>query len=221
MASPIVNATVQATILSIISNLLAQAITAHQSNTPLKIDWITVFQYSFFALISTPPNFRWQGYLESTWPAFPSSSSSSSKQNGSSEKDKSTSTPKLSWPNTLKKLLLDQTLGCALNNLAFGLYIHSFRQAAAHHYSSSSSSSSSAPASVLADFLRPSAVSWDQTWAQACADLLPLMTASWKFWPWVALGNFVFLTSIEARTLAGALAGLAWGVYLSLATAAA
>jgi hypothetical protein len=32
MPSPIVNATVQATILSIVSNLLAQAITAHQSN---------------------------------------------------------------------------------------------------------------------------------------------------------------------------------------------
>ncbi|KAL2269065.1 hypothetical protein VTJ83DRAFT_3911 [Remersonia thermophila] len=216
MAPPIVTATVQATILSIISNLLAQAITAHQSNTPLTIDWITVFQYSFFAALSTPPNFAWQGFLESTFPAFPTPPPPSSKPNGGgadgdAAKPAKQEEPRLSKRNTALKLLLDQTAGATFNTVAFSLFIHSFRQATAHLYS---------PAAASAGLFRPGAVAWAPTWAAARAEFWPLVRAGWRFWPWVALGNYVFLTSVEARTLAGALAGLAWGVYISLATAA-
>jgi hypothetical protein len=46
-----------------------------------------------------------------------------------------------------------------------------------------------------------------------------LVMAGWRFWPLVSLVNYVFLTSVEARSLVGALAGLGWGIYLSLMTA--
>jgi hypothetical protein len=45
-----------------------------------------------------------------------------------------------------------------------------------------------------------------------------LVKAGWRFWPLVSLVNYVFLTSVEARSLVGALAGLGWGIYLSLMT---
>ncbi|KAL1843290.1 hypothetical protein VTJ49DRAFT_2399 [Mycothermus thermophilus] len=219
MAPPIVTTTVQATILSVISNLLAQAITAHQSNTPFTIDWITVFQYSLFAALSTPPNFLWQGFLESTFPAFPTSSSSSaskSKEPNGTDAKTTKQEPRLSKRNTLLKLLLDQTAGAAFNTITFSLFIHSFRQATAHHYSPASSSSTGTSTGLF----RPSAVSWTPTWTASRAEFWPLVRAGWRFWPWVALGNYVFLTSVEARSLAGALAGLAWGVYICLVTAA-
>lgn len=40
--------------------------------------------------------------------------------------------------------------------------------------------------------------------------------AGWKLWPAVSLLSFVGLRTVESRTLVGSLAGMGWGVYLSL-----
>jgi type VI protein secretion system component VasK len=55
-------------------------------------------------------------------------------------------------------------------------------------------------------------------WDKARGEFWGLVKAGWRFWPLVSLVNYVFLTSVEARSLVGALAGLGWGIYLSLMT---
>ena len=42
------------------------------------------------------------------------------------------------------------------------------------------------------------------------------MVAGWRLWPFVSLVNFAFVKSVETRNLIGALAGVVWGVYMSL-----
>lgn len=61
-------------------------------------------------------------------------------------------------------------------------------------------------------------VAWAGVWAKAKAEFWDLVKAGWRFWPLVSLINYVFVTSVEGRSLVGALAGLGWGIYLSLAT---
>lgn len=52
--------------------------------------------------------------------------------------------------------------------------------------------------------------------AVAREEFWPLVRAGWKLWPWVSLLNFAVVKSVEGRTLVGSLAGMGWGVYLSL-----
>ena len=61
-------------------------------------------------------------------------------------------------------------------------------------------------------------VDWRLVWERARGEFCGLVVASWRFWPIVSVVNYVFLTSIEARSLMGSLAGLGWGVYISLVT---
>lgn len=42
-----------------------------------------------------------------------------------------------------------------------------------------------------------------------------MLVAGYKFWPFVTLLNLV-VVPVEQRMLVGGLAGLAWGVYVSL-----
>lgn len=44
----------------------------------------------------------------------------------------------------------------------------------------------------------------------------PLMKAGWKLWPLVSVLNFTVIKTVEARNLVGSLAGMGWGIYLSL-----
>ncbi|KAK4102949.1 hypothetical protein N658DRAFT_495025 [Parathielavia hyrcaniae] len=232
MAPPIVKATVQTAVISAISNLIAQAITAHQSNTSLVIDWIPVFQYALFSLLSTPPNFLWQDYLESTFPAYHMAPTrkavASASASDEAELDDEAARgrivePSLNKRNTAVKTLLDQTAGAAVNTILFSLFIHGIRRGMAHHYAAAGAGAAGVRDGlgflVGRDAVRYDAVEWASVWAAAKGEFWGLVQAGWRFWPLVSLINFVFLTSVEARSLVGALAGLGWGIYLSLATA--
>lgn len=48
---------------------------------------------------------------------------------------------------------------------------------------------------------------------------MPLVVAGWKLWPAVSLVNFAAVKTVEGRNLVGALAGVVWGVYISLISA--
>lgn len=52
--------------------------------------------------------------------------------------------------------------------------------------------------------------------ARSRADFWPLMRAALGLWPWVSLFQFTVLKTVAARSLVGALAGMVWGVYMSL-----
>jgi len=219
---PVAIATPQSAIINAMSVMIAQAITAHNKGTPFTIDWIPVFQFFLFGCVCTPPNFAWQDFLESTWPACadsdpprpPAAIENGIKQN---EKEKKKQ-PKLSVKNTLIKTLLDQTLGATLNTLLFSVFMHGIRAAMAHHYLGSSSSGFSTlwNAKGGTAMMRYDAVDWAVVWGKARAEFWQILTAGWRFWPFVSLVNFVFLTSVESRNLLGSLAGLGWGVYVSL-----
>jgi protein Mpv17 len=59
-------------------------------------------------------------------------------------------------------------------------------------------------------------LSYAEAWSEAKEQYLPLMLAGWKLWPLVSLVGFSLVKSVEGRNLLGSLAGLGWGVYLSL-----
>ncbi|KAL7898386.1 hypothetical protein HDV63DRAFT_349937 [Trichoderma sp. SZMC 28014] len=209
---PIVQATLQSSFLAAVSNILAQAITAYKNNATVTIDWVPVFQFVLFAVVSTPPNFLWQDFLESTFPAHPSPPPSKS----SKEKNKDKSPPKLSLTNTIIKFTLDQTVGAALNTLLFSTFTRSLRHAMLHAPRITNLPAAakywSSPNAV--DFR---VVDFAVVWEEAKAEFWSLMFAAAKLWPAVSLINFTLVKSVQGRNLVGALAGVVWGVYVSLA----
>lgn len=217
--SPIVQATLQSSLLAAVSNILAQAITAYKNNEAVTIDWVPVFQFVLFAVVSTPPNFLWQDFLESTFPAHPSpppSKSSKSSPASKGKKDKDPSPPKLSLTNTIIKFALDQTVGAALNTLLFSTFTRSLRHAMLHAPRITNLPAAakywSSPNAV--DFR---VVDFAVVWQEAQAEFWSLMFAAAKLWPAVSLVNFTLVKSVQGRNLVGALAGVVWGVYVSLA----
>ncbi|KAL7795892.1 hypothetical protein V8C37DRAFT_32480 [Trichoderma ceciliae] len=214
---PIVQATLQSSLLAALSNILAQAIAAYRNNDAVTIDWVPVFQFVVFTVVSTPPNFLWQDFLESTFPAYsspPEAKSPDSKKASSSSPPPPP--PKLSLTNTIVKFVLDQTVGAAFNTLLFSTFTRSLRHAMLHapritNLPSAAKYWSSAGA---VDF---TAVDFDVVWAEAKAEFWPLVFAAAKLWPAVSLINFTLIKSVQGRNLMGSLAGVVWGVYVSLA----
>ncbi|KAF4459152.1 integral membrane Mpv17 PMP22 family [Fusarium albosuccineum] len=209
--SPMLNAMYQNALLGGFANVLAQLITAHRTGADVTIDWVPVFQFLIFNLISTPPNFLWQDFLESTFPAHPQEPQPSDPKSPKPQ-------PKLSVRNTAIKFLLDQTLGAAINTLLFSTYTHAFRSAV--H-----------PVPVITSFskavsfwLHPGAldfgrVDWSAVWDAAKIEFVPFIVAGWKLWPAVSLVNFAAVKTVEGRNLVGASAGVVWGIYMSLVSA--
>ncbi len=225
MAPPIVTATLQTALISAFSNVLAQAITAHQSSTPFTIDPIPLAQYTLFALLSTPPNFLWQETLESAFPSYRIAPTAEALASAAASDDAALDDesargalvePQLSKRNTLAKFVLDQTLGAAVNTLLFSLFMHGVREGMAHHYDVAGKGKGAWGFVAGGDVVRYEAVEWVGVWAKARGEFWGLVRAGWRFWPVVSLVNYGFVKSVEARSLVGALAGLAWGVYLSL-----
>ncbi|KAM6523632.1 Protein transport protein yif1 [Fusarium solani] len=208
LSSPMLTAALQNATLGAFANVLAQLITAYRTESDVAIDWIPVFQFLLFNLICTPPNFMWQDFLETTFPAHPKPKSS---------KEKNTK-PKLSVRNTAIKFLLDQTVGAALNTLLFSTYVHSFRLAL-HPVPVITSIPKTVVFLTSPGALNFSRVDWPTVWAAAQDEFVPFVVAGWKLWPAVSLVNFAAIKTVEGRNLVGALAGVAWGVYVSLVSA--
>lgn len=99
MPSSLIATTLQAATLAALSNLLAQLI-----KPDTNIDFTAIFRFALFSLITTPPNVKWQEYLENAFPGTTTDAKGVLKTN------------KL---NTAKKVVLDQTLGAMVNSAAF------------------------------------------------------------------------------------------------------
>ena len=136
--------------------------------------------------------------------------------------------PRLNVTNTLIKTVLDQTLGAAGNTYLFSLYIHSVQSAMVRPLGAALSTPDQSVA-YLASFLgllgAPGkkvdygVVSWDAVVARSQTEFWSIVVAGWKLWPVVSIINFAFIKSIEGRNLVGGLAGVAWGIYMSLRAA--
>ena len=74
-------ATLQSCILSATSTIIAQLLRAYRSSSkplstgynPLGLQWAPILQFLFIALLTTPPNFLWQQFLEARFPGYPAS----------------------------------------------------------------------------------------------------------------------------------------------------
>ncbi|KAJ4066232.1 hypothetical protein NW756_010845 [Fusarium oxysporum] len=213
---PVVMATIQSAALGGIANILAQGISAYRAGVNLNdivIDWIPVFQFLLFNVICTPPNFYWQDFLESTFPAHPDKA-----PKAKDSKDAKKTQPKLSIRNTLIKFFLDQTAGAAVNTLLFSMYTHALRSAIqpAPVITSLAKAITYWTSPGTLDFGR---VDWTAVWEAAKVDFAPLIFAGWKLWPAVSIVNFAAVKTVEGRNLVGALAGVVWGIYMSLVAA--
>lgn len=105
MPSPLVTATIQAAILNLCSCAFASVV------SPKAPPFIPLF---IFTLISTPPNFLWQQYIERVFPGY-----STRKPDLDSGEKEGKEMKRLNIGNTLIKFGLDQTLGAAVNTTAF------------------------------------------------------------------------------------------------------
>ncbi|KAI0169738.1 hypothetical protein GGR52DRAFT_573794 [Hypoxylon sp. FL1284] len=224
--SPIVTATIQSAVLAGTSNILAQALTAYQNETPFIIDWVPVFQFVVFTLINVPPNFLWQEFLESTFPAYhvsptpvavASAAAGDEKALEKEAEDGKLVEPKLNIRNTAVKLALDQTVGAAANTFLFSLFMHSIQKAMVRP----PGGPLSAPNKSLRYLTSPRAVDygrvdWAGVVARSRAEFGQILVAGWKVWPLVSLVNFAFIQSIQGRNLVGSLAGVGWGIHMSI-----
>ncbi|EME88319.1 uncharacterized protein MYCFIDRAFT_55315 [Pseudocercospora fijiensis CIRAD86] len=219
MASPIVTASLQAGVLSAISNILAQLITCHQAGTSYTLNIVELLQFVTYSVLSCPPNYLWQAFLEAQFPAYANelpqsekeltvdenaTSSGAEKSHGangglSSRRvgEKATApqtntklsedkTKKLSLKNTAIKFTLDQTLGSAINTVLF-----------------------------IAGIALLRGQSLDTVYTNIQQQFWPMIFAGQKLWPAVSILSFAVIP-LEHRMLFGSVAGLFWGVYLSL-----
>ena len=80
MPSQLQTVTIQAAILNVTSSILAQLMTSYRKGNfaatastinPLSLRLAPIIQFLIFCLLSTPPNFLWQEYLEKQFPGYP------------------------------------------------------------------------------------------------------------------------------------------------------
>jgi hypothetical protein len=125
--------------------------------------------------------------------------------------------PKLNIKNTVVKLLLDQTIGAAANTFLFSLFIHSIQAAMPRPLGSPLATPDKSLQYLLSwGAIDYGKVNWSRVIASSQAEFFPILAAGWRLWPFVSLINFAFVKTIEGRNLVGSLAGVAWGIYMSL-----
>jgi len=145
-----------------------------------------------YSYLTTPRQY----FLESSFPstyASPSKSAidAASKSNEAEldreEKTHEITEERLSIRNLIIKVILDQTISASVNTLMFSLAFAGFNR-----------------------------MGYADAWGEARSQYWGLMLAGWKLWPLVSLVGFSVVKSVEGRNLLGSLAGLGWGIYLSL-----
>ncbi|OAL50053.1 hypothetical protein IQ07DRAFT_587733 [Pyrenochaeta sp. DS3sAY3a] len=193
MSSAMISQTLQGAVLSITSNVLAQAITSYQDKTPFSLDFTQVFRFALFSILSNPPNILWQSFLEDAFPtSLPASAPPTEKPKSKSAPPAHTET-RTSKTNILIKFALDQTVGALVNTLMFLAYI-SFVNAPR------------VPGTDVGALVLKECA--ERTW--------PMMKDGYKFWPAISLISFVWVP-VDKRVVFGCSVGVLWGIYLSLA----
>lgn len=122
--------------------------------------------------------------------------------------------PRLNVRNTAVKIVLDQTVAAGAITFLFSVFMHSIQAAMAHRTTGPGGSAAFLAGGRSA--LDYSQVDWRAVVRSAGSEFMPLMRAGWKVWPFVSVFNFVVVRSVEVRNLVGALAGVGWGIYMSL-----
>ncbi|KAL1892846.1 hypothetical protein Sste5346_006737 [Sporothrix stenoceras] len=198
-APPLLPITIQAVVMSVISSVIAQLLSAYQKQTPLvsAFDVEAITKFVVYTALVTPPNVLWQTFLESSLPGT-RKAPAGEKAKAKGEKPKES----LSIPNTLAKTALDQSIGASVNTFLFCSYMAIWDVLVSQGQFAAGPAAASVVGAAVADRLS--------------TDFVPFMKAGWRFWPWVSLGNFALVQDVATRNLVGGLAGIAWGVYVNL-----
>ncbi|KAI8661395.1 hypothetical protein NCS55_01009600 [Fusarium keratoplasticum] len=204
MPSPIVAATLQAAALSSASNVLAQLIEARQQNRPVTLDLLPLLRFVTLTLITAPPNYHWQQFLERTFPAYPSgrpqerigdiemtpAEDAPELKEGYEERMAEVNRdrePKFSMKNTLTKWFVDCiSAGAIMNTVAF---------------------------LIIMGVLKGQASS--QIWSNIKTETIPIIVAGYKIWPIASIISFSFIP-VHRRIVFLSFIGLLWGIYMSL-----
>ncbi|KAF5017528.1 hypothetical protein F66182_10529 [Fusarium sp. NRRL 66182] len=223
MPSPIVAATLQAAGLSTVSNIFAQMIEARQQNRPVTLDMIQLLRFVSLTLMTAPPNYHWQAFLERTFPAYPSGQPPKPERLGDVErqpaddapelkegyeermaqinKDKE---PKFSTRNTLAKWFVDCiTAGAIMNTIAFLVIMGLLKGQGAAQICSNIKTVGSHPKSLyllVADIFK---------------ETIPIIVDGYKIWPVASIISFSFIP-VHRRIVFLSFIGLLWGIYMSL-----
>ncbi|KAK6351616.1 hypothetical protein TWF718_004771 [Orbilia javanica] len=195
---PIVTAAIQASFLSGLSNFLAQILAAWKADRPFELAVSPIIRFFIFTLITTPPNYKWQAFLERSFPTYPPDSRQDLKKTDDiALKEKAPTSPlppgvahqepgRLKKSNIARKLLLDQCCGGPINTALFIIGMGLLNG-------------------------NP----WEQVQWNLAKDFWKFQIAGWKLWPLVALISFS-VVPFERRVLFGSLVSLGWTIYLSL-----
>ncbi|PNP47145.1 hypothetical protein THARTR1_10650 [Trichoderma harzianum] len=188
--SKVTEATIQATLLNGLSGVCAQGITAYRNKSFDEVELESILRFVIYSALVTPPNYKWQEFLERKFPSRtpidePSPDSKSASK--SSEKlSQAVVKDRLNLTNTAVKFILDQSISAPLNTVAF-LYLMggmTFQSNA-------------------------------QIWSNIQNDFWPMLIAGYRVWPLVGLLN-LSVVPFDYRQLVGSTAGLFWGIFLSL-----
>ncbi|USW57328.1 hypothetical protein Slin15195_G106470 [Septoria linicola] len=109
--------TIEATVLSGASGVLAQAFTAYKHQT-FSFDLVQIIQFIVFSAITTPPNYAFQYLLESSFPARTAIVTKEQDVRGKNQLAKA-APDQLSVRNTIIKFLLDQIIAASVNTAMY------------------------------------------------------------------------------------------------------
>ncbi|KAF2873259.1 hypothetical protein BDV95DRAFT_605816 [Massariosphaeria phaeospora] len=193
MPSALVSQTLQGAVLSMTSNILAQAISSYRDDKPFALNISPVLKFAIFSIISSPPNIVWQSYLEDLFPTNVPASAPLKEKPAPASKASHT---QLSKRNVLIKFLLDQTIGAVVNTLLFLVFMGYVN----------------APQTAKQG-------TWNIVGQEVKDKLYPMLKDGYKFWPAVSLTSFLWVP-VDKRVVFGCAVGVFWGIYLSLAVGA-
>jgi hypothetical protein len=215
-----IKATLAAAALSSTSNVLAQILDSYRSEKPFVFDAAQFLRFVAMAFLTAPPNYKWQQYLEYTFPAYerprdPLRDVESGRKEKGDDDEKADmmelhestadhhhhhhnllhppnldAPPKLNWNNTFTKWFIDCITIGALVNTVAFF--------------------------VLMGLLKGQSAA--QIGHNVRYETFPLILAGFKIWPFASIISFSCIP-VEKRIVFLNFIGLLWGIYMSLVAA--
>ncbi|PSR84068.1 Mpv17/PMP22 family protein [Coniella lustricola] len=187
---PLLSTAIRALFLKAGANVTAQLIARWHSQDPIPpvFDRQRVLEFAIYGFFQAQLGFFWHVFLERVFPSRHESRLSTEGTSINLLEVLNASRQGVNWWNVIAKLVLDQTLGMFCFLSIFLTWTNLFR------------------VQRLAEI----PVIWR-------SKIFTLIYASWGFWPWIMVLNFV-LVPVEKRQLVSVCVGFCWNIILSLLT---
>ncbi|KAJ6445162.1 SET domain-containingprotein [Purpureocillium lavendulum] len=178
----------------------------HDDQRPFAFDLLQLLRFLVLTLLTAPPNYVWQQFLEKRFPAYPVDSrperqrdvelkaleeAHRDRERQQARSGPDATTPKFSLRNTFAKWIIDCiTVGAVANTVAFLLIMGLLKYQ-----------------------------SWAQIWHNIrTQETMPIIVAGYKIWPVASIISFTFVP-VQRRIVFLSFVGLIWGIYMSLVAA--